>query len=144
MKETYDKNKEAFVLGYYAHLETDKEWVFSENRQKANDPVYDKLLKDDPSYIWEIKKDWYGQDFEFIKANPHGIFKEFLTFTDVKDYFDFFPPGAFRDKLFYIQDFYTSEEKRKIPSDRYFTKEDMDTFVDNTTEILKEKLKDLI
>ncbi len=66
-------SKYSYVLGYYIHLLTDIEWSKFFNEKKKN-ALYNKKLKEDASFIWTIKKDWYGLDFLYLEKNPNFIF----------------------------------------------------------------------
>lgn len=139
-KNKNDKELCSFLLGYYAHLLTDIEWTKLFDL-KLQEPIYKDNLEKDPEFIWEIKKDWYGQDFEYLKENKDSLFYScFQHIGEVKDYLDFFPKGAFTNRFKYIKEFYLKNNDR-IEEFVYFSKKEMDDFVDDASFNIKRALK---
>ncbi|MBI9011400.1 MAG: zinc dependent phospholipase C family protein [Clostridiales bacterium] len=134
-------DRDSFLLGYYVHLLTDICWSNLHTVIKERNPDYAQTIKDKPAFIWEVKKDWYGQDFVYLNEHKENVFNEIVLEIDsVEDYLDYFPKGAFTQQLNYIQNYY-SEENRIIPTDRYLTKIEMDDFVGNSIKSISEILK---
>lgn len=122
-------DRDSFLIGYYVHLLTDICWSNLHNKIKEKNPEYAQKLKENPAFIWEVKKDWYGQDFEYLHDHKDNIFNKTVSkISFVEDHLDCFPIGAFTKQLNYIQNYY-SEENKIIPTDRYLTKLEMDEFV---------------
>lgn len=139
-KMSKDKELYSFLLGYYTHLLTDIEWtkLFDLKKQEPN---YKNNLEKDPKFIWKIKKDWYGQDFEYLKENKDSLFFScFQHIKEVKDYLDYFPKGAFSNRFKYIREFYQQEYDRKEEF-IYFSKKEMDDFVEKASSNIKSILK---
>jgi len=133
--------RDSFLIGYYVHLLTDISWSNLHNKIKEKNPSYAQKLKENPAFIWEVKKDWYGQDFEYLKNHQENIFnKVVLKIKTVEDHLDYFPQGAFTKQLNYIQDYYR-EENKIVPTDRYLTKKEMDGFVRDSVKGIKEILE---
>lgn len=136
----------SFVLGYYTHLLTDIEWqklYFI----KLEEPLYKENIKRDPKFIWRIKEDWYGQDFEYLKRNKESIFFTcFQYLTEVKDYIDYFPKGAFTNRFKYIREMYLASYDKPQGEFIYLKRKEMDDFVENATinieNILHEKMEE--
>ena len=127
-----------FYLGYYFHLLTDVAW-----KSFAQKNI--EMLKQNKDLLWEIKKDWYGQDHVFLQNNPDSVF--FTMFSKIKEYpnrfLDFFPKEAFMLKINYITDFYLNAKEdagREFP---YLSKSEMDYFVDNTKKSIEKIYKTL-
>ena len=141
--EEEDKEKLSFLLGYYTHLLTDIEWG-KLYRVKKEEPAYREGLGRDRNFIWEIKEDWYGLDFLYLKENEKNIFSEcFQHITEVEDYLDYFPEGAFTARFEYIRNYYLGKFGDSIDPDRnyiYLTKEEMDKFVNEASENIKKQL----
>lgn len=139
-------SRRSFILGYYAHLVTDNLWGEMIDRWKDDNPDIKDKLDQDKSYIWTIKKDWYGQDFKYLRENERNIFAdEFLSLGSVDDYLDFFPSEIMNDKLDYIKAFYTDKEKEIILDQyKYLSNEQMDMFVLKCGDVLIDKLTQLI
>ena len=98
----------AFRLGYYCHLLADQIWVETIWRPKKKTPLYAEPLANDPQFVWEIKKDWYGLDFLYLAENPQSIFfTDFVPIESVPDYIDdVFSAGAFTKRVKDTQAFY--------------------------------------
>lgn len=127
-----------FYLGYYFHLLTDIEWSKLYLRKKA-EPLYKSGLERDKSFIWTIKKDWYGQDHLFLQSHPDFVF--FTIFSKLEafpnDYFDFYPQDAFIRQIKYITNFYLTAREdpgREFP---YLSKDEMDAFVRDTIKTIE-------
>ncbi|WP_088104202.1 zinc dependent phospholipase C family protein [Halalkalibacter urbisdiaboli] len=129
----------SYYLGYYIHLLTDEEWIeFIE--QKKKEKVYQEILNT-PEYINLVKRDWYGLDFLYLKNHKDNIFwKEFQHITDFPEYLSFFPQGQTLEQIRNITNFYHS---RTISDDHefiYLTSYEVDEFVENTVQTVKELL----
>lgn len=139
-----DKEGFSFNLGYYVHLLTDMEWgrLYEE---KKKDILYKEGLDKDPKFIWTIKKDWYGLDFLYLKNHPESIFfRMFKNIEKVPDYLDYFPPGAFTRQVKYITGFYLGENEETKDNFVFLTEEEMDKFVSETTEIIDNRLDEIL
>lgn len=139
-----DKERYSFLLGYYVHLLTDIQWSKLYSKKKEL-PLYKNGLEKDSYFIWTIKKDWYGLDYLYLSKNPQSMF--FTVFKNVRqvpDYLDYFPKGAFVLQVKYITQFYLGENEETKENFIYLTEQEMDNFIEETTEeiasILKEKL----
>ncbi len=58
----------SFLLGYFFHLVTDNLW-----HKQIGKPTLARFaaqFKDDPDFIWEVKRDWYGLDFIYLNHHP--------------------------------------------------------------------------
>jgi hypothetical protein len=72
-----DLERLSFLIGYYAHLVADIDWIANIWQPlKHDNPELADRLKTDPDFAWAIKKDWYGQDFivckQGLKPRPSG------------------------------------------------------------------------
>lgn len=127
----------SFCMGYYAHLLTDVEWSRLYERKKG-EPLYKENLDRAPGFIWIIKKDWYGLDFEYLRENPNSIFYScFKDIDHVPDYLDYFPPKAFQRQVRYITGFYLGENEQTKNGFVYLTKWEMDDFITAATEVVR-------
>ncbi|WP_346868654.1 zinc dependent phospholipase C family protein [Clostridium sp. UBA5119] len=138
-------SKYAYVLGYYIHLLTDIEWSKFFNEKKKN-ALYNKKLKEDASFIWTIKKDWYGLDFLYLEKNSNFIFHTiFKNIEQVPDYIDYFPKGALMKQVKYITEYYLGDNEETKENFIYLNEEEMDKFIDETSKkifsILKGKIE---
>lgn len=138
-------SKYAYALGYYIHLLTDIEWSRFFNEKKKN-ALYNKKLKEDASFIWTIKKDWYGLDFLYLEKNPNFIFHTiFKNIEQVPDYIDYFPKGALMKQVKYITEYYLGDNEETKENFIYLNEEEMDKFIDETSKkifsILKGKIE---
>ncbi|MDF2590851.1 MAG: hypothetical protein K0S75_317 [Clostridia bacterium] len=133
----YTAIEKSFYLGYYTHLLSDIEWGLLV-KKKLEDPLYKVNLEKDPNFIWVIKEDWYGQDHLYLRDNKQSIF--YKEFTNIKEfpnkYFDFYPPEAFTRQVNYISDFYINFNENLDRDFVYLSKEDMNTYVENTCGVI--------
>lgn len=134
-------SKYSYVLGYYIHLLTDIEWSKFFN-EKKNNALYNKKLKEDASFIWTIKKDWYGLDFLYLEKNPNFIFHTiFKNIDQVPDYIDYFPKGALMKQVKYITEYYLGDNEETKENFIYLNEEEMDKFIDDTSKKINSILK---
>ena len=134
-----DKNRYSFLLGYYFHLLSDIEWDKMDKAKRKINNALDQRLKEDPKFIWEVKKDWYGLDFLYLQENKKSIFfNRFMKIDKVEDYLDYFPNGAFTRQVKYITSFYLENIAKEDDNRKfiYLTKEEMNSFVNKTTDII--------
>ncbi len=137
-----DRNVERFslFLGYFFHLVTDNLWY----RQIAR-PTHARFaaeFKADPKFIWEVKRDWYGLDFAYVRSYPESLFwRVFLDCEYAEDYLDFMPVEGLRRQIEYIKTFYQRtdkdiEERYGKRPDLYLSQAEMNRFVEETTQRL--------
>ena len=134
-----------FYMGYYFHLLTDasfSRWY----SQKRQEPLYAEGLARDPGLIWEIKRDWYGQDRLYLQSHPDFVF--FTMFAKIESfpnpYFDFYPPDAFTRHVRRITQFYLSAEEDPNRAFPYLSKEEMDWFVEDAIQKIKQHTENTI
>jgi hypothetical protein len=129
-----DPERFSFLLGYFFHLVTDNLWSARIAR-----PTYERYRAEfdaNPDFIWEVKKDWYGLDFTYVRSHPDSLFwTDFLTAQYDTEYLEHFPPGAIADKLTYIKEFYqrTDEQVKsslRLSGNMYLNEAEMALFVD--------------
>jgi len=135
-----DKDRLSFLIGYYTHLLTDIEWKRMGENQK-NAPAFKEKLERDSKFIWTMKEDWYGLDFLYLKENKNNIFTEcFMHITEAQDYLDYFPKGAFTNRIEYIRNYYLSEDIDPNRDYVYLTKEEMDNFIEEASKNIEKQL----
>jgi hypothetical protein len=129
----------SFRLGYFFHIATDNLW-----HRNIGEPTRARFAAEfdaDPDFIWEVKRDWYGLDFCYLR--DHGdfsIWRAFLSINELPDMPDFLPAEALRQKVDYIQTFYQrNDEGIQALFERpyiYLSQADMDRFVDESADRL--------
>lgn len=130
----------SFMLGYYTHLLSDIEWGKLYKRKKE-EPHYKENLEKDPGFIWRIKEDWYGLDYEYLSQNEQSIFFScFKNIIEVKDYLDYFPQGAFTNRFKYIREMYLENYKNPQREFIYLSKVEMDGFVEDAAVNIEKML----
>ncbi len=135
-----DKERYSFLMGYYIHLLTDIEWS-SFYEQKKQEVLYRDSLKNDPNFIWTIKKDWYGLDYLYLDKHKDCIFHTlFKKIREVPDYLDYFPDGAFEKQVKYITSFYLEENNQTKENFIYLTEKEMNRFIEDATEKIRKKI----
>jgi len=130
-----------FYLGYYFHLLTDA--AFSKwYGMKRQEPLYAEGLARDPGFIWEIKRDWYGQDQLYLQAHPdfvfYTMFAKIETFPNA--YFDFYPPEAFTRHVRRITEFYLEGEEDPDRAFPFLSKEEADWLAGDAIETIEQHL----
>lgn len=131
----------SFRLGYFFHLITDNLWTI-----KVGLPTQEKYpdqFAADKNFIWEVKKDWYGLDHIYVRAQTDCLFWRILLHLDPTQGkldavdLDFLPPEALPRQLDYIKTFYQRrDEKIDEMCARpfvYLSSHQMDTFVSETS-----------
>lgn len=130
----------SFLLGYFFHLITDNLWhdqIYLPTRTR-----FAAQFKIDPKFIWEVKRDWYGLDFLYVRTRPDSLFWTiFLASEYTQNYLDFLPQHAIQHNLRHIKTFYqkTDEETENWfiqRPEKYLSDEEMDAFVDRATKML--------
>ncbi len=136
----------SFRLGYFIHLVTDNLWY-----ERVVLPIRAQFASDferRPGFIWEVKQDWYGLDFRYLRSHLESLFWEvFLSSEVVSPELDFLPDEALRQRVDYIRRYYQSSDdetglKPQGPF-RYLAPSKMDAFVRETSQRL-ERLMPLI
>jgi hypothetical protein len=122
----------SFRLGYFFHLLTDNLWAI-----KIGHPTQERWKEQfaaDKEFIWEVKKDWYGLDFCYVRDHPDCLYRRvFLTARPETGGLEFLPLKAVRQRVAYIQGYYqrTDESVRELLSRPYvyLSRADADRFV---------------
>jgi len=124
----------SFLLGYFFHLVTDNLWT-----ERVWHPTHDQYLSDfekTPGFIWEVKKDWYGLDFAYVRSHPECLFwRIFIESRYDEEYLEHFPPQAIADKIDYIKTFYQRmddevDNRLRLTDQIYLNEAEMALFVD--------------
>jgi len=134
----FNTERDAFLLGYYAHLVADVEWILHIWRPfKANHPDVMQRLQSDSDFVWEIKRDWYGLDFLYLNQNPDNIFQEkFQQIQQVPDYLDYLVPGALTQAVERIKAYYAQKKEFEAALAHdysYLQQSTMDEWIEATT-----------
>ena len=135
-----DLTKFSFLLGYFIHLVTDNLWEIeiglpTKLRFKSE-------FEQDPKFLQEVKRDWYGIDFSYIHRNRDSIYWQvFEKCHYARDYLDFMPQAAILENIKRIRDFYRNKNKvienwiGERPN-KYLSEQEMDRFVEMATKAL--------
>lgn len=135
-----DQVRFSFLLGYFLHLITDNLWY-----DRIYRPIRARFATEfetEPGFIWEVKRDWYGLDFSYVRNRPESLFwRTFLESTYTQNYLEFLPQEAVQHNLRHIKTFYqrTDEEVENRFIKRpgiYLSEMEMDHFVNETTQYL--------
>jgi len=134
-----DPGRYSFLLGYFFHLLTDNLW--SERVGRPTQARFAAQFDADRDFIWEVKKDWYGLDFIYLRDHPESLFQRvFLGCAYDRDYLDFLPAQAIQRNVAYIQEYYQRrdaeiEERFQRPY-VYLSRQEMDEFVNEAARRL--------
>jgi hypothetical protein len=130
----------SFRLGYFFHLITDNLWTI-----KVGRPTQERFAGQfaaDPQFIWEVKRDWYGLDHQYVREYPDCLYwRVFLEAEPQDAELDFLPKQALPHQLKHIKAYYQldDEEIRDMMSRSklFLTKIEMDRFVAETIVTLR-------
>jgi hypothetical protein len=126
----------SFRLGYFAHLITDALWS-----REIGIPTMERFAAEfaaNKDFIWEIKNDWYGLDFIYVRDHPDSLFwRVFLGARPELGGLDFLLPEGVRRNVEHIQQYYQRtdveiQEMYKRPY-IYLSMEEVDRFVDESS-----------
>lgn len=129
-----DPERFSFLLGYFFHLITDNLWA--DRIARPTIERYQSEFDQNSGFIWEVKKDWYGLDFAYVRSHPDSLFwRVFVDSAYNDDFLDFFPDNAISNQLEYIKTFYQRvddevEEKLRLDNNMYLNEAEMALFVD--------------
>ena len=126
----------SFRMGYFFHLVTDNLW--SEIIGLPTEQRFSTEFASNKDFIWEVKKDWYGLDFIYVRDHPNCLFwRVFLNTIPENGGLDFLPLDAVRQRVEYIQKDYqrTDEDVQKTYNRPYIylSSPEMDSFIDKST-----------
>ena len=136
-----DRERYSFRLGYFFHLATDNYW-----RERIDKPTRERYASEfeaDDEFIWEVKKDWYGLDFIYVRDHPSSIFWRLFLKSEIQEsYLDFLPQEALHHRVEEIKENYQRrDDKIQALYGRpyeYLSKEEMDKFVEEVSRALME------
>ena len=126
----------SFRMGYFFHLITDNLWS-----RKIGVPTKQRHAAEfaaDKDFIWEVKKDWYGLDFIYVRDHPDCLFwRVFLNAQPQMGGLDFLLPEGVRRGVEHIQQYYQRtdneiQEFYKRPY-IYLSRAEADGFVEEST-----------
>jgi hypothetical protein len=134
-----DPERYSFLLGYYCHLVTDNLWTLRIGKPTLQ--RFKDLFDADRNFIWEVKKDWYGLDFVYVRTHPDSLYWRLFSECEYPvNYASFLLQEGVQQRIEYIKTWYqsTSPEIEEIVSRErlYLTEADADTFVDEATGLL--------
>lgn len=124
-------------LGYFFHLIIDNLW-----RKEIGLPTMQRWAAEfaaDKDFIWEVKRDWYGLDFIYLRDHPDCLFwNVFVKVGLPQHHLDFLPAGAIERNVAYIQQYYqTIDDEVRHRYGRpyiYLSRAEMDAFVERTAD----------
>jgi len=127
----------ALHLGYYFHLIIDNLW-----RKEIGLPTMQRWATEfsaDKDFIWEVKRDWYGLDFIYLRDHPDCLFWQvFVKAGPPQHRLGFLPPGAVERNVAYIQQYYQTIDDEVLHrygrTYIYLSKLEMDAFVERAAE----------
>jgi hypothetical protein len=131
-----DPKRFSFLLGYFCHLVTDNLWS-----EIIGQPTYLRFkiqFDADRNFIWEVKKDWYGLDFEYVRDHPDSLYwRVFLNCGYPINYLDFLLSEGVRQRIDYIKTYYRRTDEHALERLNhiriYLTMPEMDAFVETAT-----------
>ena len=127
----------SYRLGYFFHLITDNLWTVQVG--KPTSERFADQFTADKSFIWEVKKDWYGLDHIYVRAHPDCLYwRVFLDARPAAAELDFLPPQVLPRQLKHIKAFYQRDDDEiqamMARPMMYLPEEEMNRFVEDATE----------
>lgn len=134
-----DVKQYSFLWGYFCHLVADNLW--SIHIGKPTRARFQAQFEANRDFIWEVKKDWYGLDFVYVRTHPQSLYwRTFLTCDYPINYLDVLLPEGVRQRIEYIQTYYqrTDAHAEELCSRErvYLTEEEVAQFVAVATQQL--------
>ena len=135
-----ETNKFSFLLGYFFHIITDNLWFIKIGRPSRI--KYLSKFENKRVFSKEIKKDWYGLDFAYVRNNPDSIYwKIFLNSEYKENFLDFYPNDTIARQEEFLKNFYKRADKEidenyRIQDNIYLSKDEVDIFVKETVNTL--------
>ena len=134
-----DAERYSFLLGYFCHLVTDNFW-----RKLIANPTKERFkteFETERKFIWEVKGDWYGLDFIYVRDHPSSIFWQWFLKSEIQEsYLEFLPKEAIHHRIEYIKEYYQrQDDKVQELYERpyiYLSKAEMDKFVSSVSQKL--------
>jgi hypothetical protein len=132
--DPHDRRRFSFRLGYFFHLVTDNLWTAQVG--KPTQERFAEQFAGDPKFIWEVKRDWYGLDHQYVREHDDCLYwRVFLGATPQDADLDFLPSDALSRQLTLIKTYYQSEDEgiQEMMSrpKRYLSKGEMDRFIED-------------
>lgn len=137
----------SFLLGYFTHLITDNLWNYY--IMKPLKEKYLRELQNQPNFIWTVKRDWYDLDKIYITEKKNSLFwTDFLEAEYNQDILDFLPKEGIQRQLEFIKNFYQISKADYLRISKkefvYLKKKEMDSFIQNSTDVILMVLKQII
>ena len=127
----------SFLMAYFLHLVTDNLWI-----QRIYQPTRRLFRADfdsESAFIHEMKRDWYGLDFGYLRAHPQALFWQ--VFRDCRyeaNHVDLVPMVAVQERIAYIVEYYQRQDPKieamMARRRSYLTAPQMECFVDGAVE----------
>jgi hypothetical protein len=105
LRGTADTGLISFRTGYFFHLITDSLW--SKEIGMPTHQRFEAEFTADKAFIWEVKKDWYGLDFIYLRDHTDCLFwSVFRTALPDRGGLDFLIPESLAWSVNHIQQYY--------------------------------------
>ena len=142
-----DPEAYSFRMGYLCHLLTDHLWSTAVGRPTKK--LCREQLRADYGFWNEIKRDWYGLDFEYLLSNPRWPFwGSFKGAVYERELIHHIPIRTLEDRQRSIVQFYECSmqemrERAEGRPDRYLHAQQMDRFVRRAERILLDTIQSM-
>ncbi|HTX91175.1 MAG TPA: hypothetical protein VMC09_08160 [Anaerolineales bacterium] len=125
-----------FRLGYFFHLVTDNLW--GEKIGRPTQQRWSAEFAADRDFIWEVKKDWYGLDFIYVRDHPDCLYRRvFLGALPDCAGLEFLVPESLAWSVDHIQRYYQETGERVQQACQrpfiYLSRAEADRFVDESS-----------
>ena len=141
-RESFSKKQVSFYIGYYVHLLTDIE--FSRVIKKQSLEKYKELLDKGPKFKLIVRQDWNDLDHLYLRDNPDFPAFKYIESIDTfpNEYLDYYSDTAIIKRIKSITQFYQKGGENLDREYTYLTKSDVDRFLEDTYQVIKERLKE--
>lgn len=134
LKPDDDLARYSFTLGYFFHLLSDNLWTRRIGRTSRQEFAAG-YAEHGGGFIWEIKKDWYGLDFKYLRDHPNSLFwRVLLPAPNPPLYLPFLTREGLDHSLNHIRTWYSTPDPERV-LDRaypYLNEATMSRYVDDT------------
>jgi hypothetical protein len=146
MRGKEDAGTVSFRIGYFFHLIADNLWS-----REIGVPTKQRFSAEfaaDKDFIWEVKKDWYGLDFIFVRDHPDCLFwRVFRNARPNTGGLEFLVPESLAWSVNHIQQYYqrTDQDIQALYNRPYIYLSHVkaDLFVDESTRRISRIFKHL-
>jgi hypothetical protein len=109
-----DHSAHSYLLGYFIHLLCDNLWTRRVWRT-AKEQFAAEFAEKGSGYVWELKRDWYDLDHQYVRDHKDCLFWRVLMDTsNPSSFLPFLPDYAMHHSLNHIRHFYSEPDPTRV------------------------------